>query len=225
MKKSGIKLLAGLMTAGMLMATGAIGVQSVGGITTAETVETVEHKVERNEYTLTYSGMTGKTTGFKSFDAKIKSLPAGYGYATFYIKDYDGLVLAVAIPGSIKKDHTAKHVEIYIMRNNQVYCVGDIDYLYSELRIKNGVLCGTAHTNNGEVEYMETYCLSPDRSVLKYRDYKRESWKGSYWYYDGYINNGSNNSVSFNTSNIKDVPKPYTGWDFERYQPIKFTIK
>ena len=236
MKRRGMKLLLGLATAGMFMAAGAIGVQSVGGITTAETVETVEHKVERNEdgpkpSGISGGGMTGRYTGYKSIDDKIKSLPAGYGYAKFYMAGYDGIVLGVAIPGSILSDGTAMHVEIFIMRNNEVYCVGDIDKIGRELRIKNGVLCGVIYGD--DVVVTETYLISSDERSLRVRDYLRNIWYDSTKrnHYDGFVDHSEINRYDeyyakyFSTHDYNEVPEADTGWDIERYKPIKFTIK
>ncbi|RKM57981.1 hypothetical protein D6853_00095 [Butyrivibrio sp. X503] len=225
MKTRGTKILAGLMTAGMLAATGVVGIQLMGVTTT----ETVEFKMKDNEYGLTNSGMSEKYTGFRSFKDKIDSLPKGYGYTTFWMKGYDKEVLAIAIPDKIYNDRTASHVEIYIMRNGYVYCVGEINGLTHSLRKGSGVLYAVGEaSSNPTTTFNETYLITPNQNKLFIKDFSRCTWCTDGWFYDGYVTNSNTpgvNVIDYNTSDGSQIPKKATGNDITNYEPIKFTIK
>ncbi|RKM63221.1 hypothetical protein D6856_03600 [Butyrivibrio sp. XB500-5] len=170
MKKGGMKLFTGLMMAGMLMVTGAIGVQSIGGVTAAETVETVEYKMERNDNANISSLIVrNEITKYQYFSGLESSLSKGYAYTRVNLNGRT--VLLVAPPDGVdKNDGRTWHVKVYTEKSGRnVKCVAEL-YFDNKIKINNGLLY--CWNDSGYInDEFATFIISKDGEKIVEKDY------------------------------------------------------
>lgn len=187
MKKRGIKLIAGLVTAGMLAATGFVGIQTIGGITTTETIE---YKMEENEAGYDISSIFTKradNTAYPYLSGLEKSLPKGTRYVRVNTYGYNKPVLVVFPTDS---DSYAK---LYTEKSGRnVRCIGEIR-TNMRIVINNGIFYTFNDTDQYRFREMSFY-ISSDGNGYIVKDYidATPNGKGCDFYgffnHDGYGN-------------------------------------
>ena len=179
MKKSGMKLLLGLATAGMFMAAGAMGVQSIRGVN--ETVETVEYRMERN-----LGANDINLSECKYLSDVERRLKKGQRYVRITTKYYNSSVLLVAPNDGYNKDGYIKHVSVYTERSGRnVKCVGD---LYSEcgFQVHDGIIY-LLDTPGGYTVFGTCYVSKDGEKIIK-KDYVNGGAINNRSGYYGYTN-------------------------------------
>lgn len=182
MKRRGIKLIAGLVTAGMLAATGFVGIQTIGDITTTETIEYEMEENEAGGYDLSpVFYPRADDTGYPYLSGLEKSLPKGTRYVRVKMQGYNQPVLVV-FPST--NNYYAK---LYTEKSGRnVRCIGEI-YTNNGIRIYNGVI----HTSYIASQYcfrLITLYVSSDGNGVVIKDNIEATPNG----YSGYSNNDGN---------------------------------
>lgn len=220
--KRGTKILTGLATAGMLAAVSAIGIQSVGGTTTTETVEyTMEENLSDGLFHVPVTGMD-QITDYKYLSDLEKSLPSGYGYKRIYVKGYDAPVLMVCNPDKLIQTTDSCmgiHAKIYTEKSGRnVKCIGEI-YTDGPIRMVDGLLyCNGlegAGGNGGTVVDTSRYTVSNDGERLIVKDYITYKFVGLVDYY-GFTNHDGNNNYHALT-NLNETYEVSSKW-LEEYR-------
>ena len=181
MKKRGIKLIAGLVTAGMLAVTGFVAAQAIGGITTTETIE---YEVEKNDavgyYVSPIFTPRSDDTGYPYLSGFEKSLPKGTRYGRINMKNYNLPVLVVYPTDS------NVYAKLYTEKSGRnVRCIGEI-YSSFGFKINNGVIY-TIYRTDQDWRYISFY-VSSDGNGYVVKDYIDTTRNGSNAYIYGFSN-------------------------------------
>ena len=226
MKKSVMKLLVGLATTGMLMATGAIGVQSIGVIEAVGSVETVEYKMESNENPGYQSFIIhNEETDYKYFSDLEKSLKKGNAYARVKL---NGRTVLLVGRDNIDFDRHAYHVKVYTEKSGRnVKCLGEL-YFDDPIRIYDGVLyCRNAFGSGPQPEFVyESFYVSDNGERLIEKDYINAAGIKDGGLYYGYTN--CNERGNFHSlSGKEDAEKAISKFNekLKKAKMIEFNIK
>ena len=185
MKKTGRKVILGLVTMGMLAVTGA---SAIVGEIPAEKIETVEYKMEKNDSSLVggprdlnwkyrvglnnkvYSEEQTVNTFEDAINLYIKS---NQRYALVNAKGYDKKVLIQAMEEN-RCDRTTYNIRVYTEqgKDKPLRMVGELQSDFP-ITMADGVIYA-----NGSRSY-ETYVVSPDGKRLLSKDYiDFNGWSG-----------------------------------------------
>ncbi len=194
MKKRGIKLIAGLVTAGMLAATGFVGIQTIGEVTTTETIEYEMEENEAGGYDLSpVFYPRADDTGYPYLSGLEKSLPKGTRYGRVKMQGYNQPVLVV-FPST--NNYYAK---LYTEKSGRnVRCIGEIRTNIG-IKINNGIIY-TLYDNTDTHGRCMSFLVRSDGDGLVVKDYIDVTSFRSQYYYWGYSNCDDNG----NLHHIKD---------------------
>ncbi|SFU91162.1 hypothetical protein [Butyrivibrio sp. INlla21] len=179
MKKTGRKIIFGLVTMGMLAVTGA---SAIVGEIPAEKIETVEYKMEKNDSSLVSGPYDLKWTYDRNkkgqyvttFDEAINIyITFRQRYALVNIKGYDKPVLIRAMEED-RRDNLTYNVQVYTEqgKNKPLKMVGELESDFP-ITMKDGVIYA-----NSSRSY-ETYVVSSDGKRLVPKDYINfNGWSG-----------------------------------------------
>lgn len=185
MKKTGRKVILGLVTMGMLAVTGA---SAIVGEIPAEKIETVEYKMEKNDSNLVDGprdlnwkyrvGLKHKVYSeaqtINTFEDAINIyIKFNQRYALVYTKGYDKKVLIQAMEEN-RCDRTTYNIRVYTEqgKDKPLRMVGELKSEFP-ITMKDGVIYA-----NGSRSY-ETYVVSPDGKRLLSKDYiDFNGWSG-----------------------------------------------
>ncbi|RKM55518.1 hypothetical protein D6853_08115 [Butyrivibrio sp. X503] len=217
MKKSGVKVLAGIATAGMLAVTGASGLQTIAWEMPTEITESVEYKMEENDSSLiskahdeTYKYYVCNKKIYKdpqlvdTFDKAINVIITNRErYALVNIKGYGKKVLIHAMEENSDSTET-HHIKVYTEqgKGKPLRMVGELKTNMA-IKIKDGVIYAC------NARSYETYLVTPDGRSLVHKDYIDYS----NWY--GYTN----------TSASESTRKKFTGKNKEATELVNKTYK
>lgn len=182
MKKRGIKLIAGLVTAGMLAVTCFVGIQSVGDMTS----KTVMYKMQENQvasgfdYSPTFIPRSDDT-GYPNLSGLEKSLPKGTRYVRVKMQGYNQPVLVVF--------HTGSNYYAYLYTEKSgrnVRCIGEIRP-NTGIAINNGIIY-TVYDNTDTHLRCMSFLVRSDGDGLVVKDYIDVTVFRSQYNYWGYSN-------------------------------------
>lgn len=167
MKRRGVQIIAGLLTASMLALTGCGDILSA-----ADSVIEIEEFVqpmERNETTMVLDDQVGRSVNFKTLDDLIDSLDTGTAYARIRLKGYDGEVLMITDEGPCDYygNTAAYQAHFYTRRKGMpVKCIGALNMGGDTFcfRLNDGILFAGTTTS------YETYLVSDDGDKLVRKD-------------------------------------------------------
>ncbi|MBR4831959.1 MAG: hypothetical protein IKZ97_04980 [Butyrivibrio sp.] len=175
MKKRSVQVLAGMLSAGMLVLTGCGGAAATTGAdTTGAETETVEYTAEETEAKAEpdhqYNSCRENTkvkTDYKSFDDVKKHVKGAIGSKEIFVRGYNGSVLAVAM-GSFKAGESANiasDVRFYTKNGNTIYLAGELIGSNPVSVTGNGVITMTTTSR------LETYYITSDGQLLEHKDF------------------------------------------------------